>query len=76
MNCSSHKQIRNNLKYVFFLSITLILREIFSELIKRLCVDAPKILLIFLRYGGEIIIGSIYYLLNIKTTVSEKNRNL
>ena len=72
MKCSSHKQIRNNFKYVIFLSLTLILREIVSELIKLYCGEIPKVLFVFLRYVGELFFGLIYYLSNIKTLVPDK----
>ena len=70
MEHSPHNKIRNNIKYVFFLSITIILREIDSIFINKNC--PPKLLTTFLMFGGEAFFGIAYFVCKIKTLIEEK----
>ena len=71
MEFSSLNQIRNNLKYTLFLSITIILRYTVLELMNCLC-RFPKILTSFLMFGGEFFFGLIYYIFHLKILSPKK----
>ena len=70
MEKSSHKNIRNNMKFVLFLSITIISREIVRIFMQKN--NAPEILTTFLMFGGELFFGLSYFVLKVKNLVMEK----
>ena len=68
--------IRNSLKYILFLGITLLLREISSEVMKIFYHKLPELLTTYLMFSGELCFGLGYYLYkylsNNKTSSPEK----
>ena len=73
MELPSNKKIRNNIKYVIFLSITILFREIISEMM-RLCYgdEMPPIFTTLLMFGGEFFFGLIYFIIKCKTTFKKE----
>ena len=68
-----YKRFRGDLKYVLFLSITIILREAVSEIMNYFCCpNSPELLTTYLMFSGELFFGLVYYLSNIKTLFTKK----
>ena len=60
----SPSQIRNNIRYVLYLSIVTILRVIVSELMNHYCSNRPELLTTYLMFCGEIFFGIVFHISN------------